>query len=40
MFMAEKKKLMCPECGSSNVRYVEKEGKVFCNECGEIFVKS
>ena len=29
----------CPECGSNNVRYEEKEDKLYCNDCGEIFAK-
>ncbi|MBS3121638.1 hypothetical protein J4434_02025 [Candidatus Woesearchaeota archaeon] len=27
----------CPECGSDNVKYMEKEDKLYCNDCGEIF---
>ena len=29
----------CPECGSSNVSYKEKEDKLYCNDCGEIFAE-
>ncbi|MBW2992930.1 hypothetical protein KY345_07000 [Candidatus Woesearchaeota archaeon] len=27
----------CPECGSSNIIYKEKEDKVICKDCGAIF---
>lgn len=26
--------IQCPGCGSSNVRYLEKEHKIVCNQCG------
>ncbi|MBI4453187.1 hypothetical protein HY636_00925 [Candidatus Woesearchaeota archaeon] len=36
--MATPSKLrQCPECGSDNVKYLEKEDKLYCNDCGEIF---
>ena len=27
----------CPECGSSNIVYKEKEDEIVCQECGAIF---
>ena len=27
----------CPECGSSNILYKEKESEIVCKDCGMIF---
>jgi ribosomal protein S27E len=27
----------CPDCGSTNIVYNDKENQVVCNECGTIF---
>lgn len=38
--MVKASKIMkCPECGSSNVKYVKAEDKLYCNDCGEIFAE-
>lgn len=29
----------CPSCGSDNVKYVEKDEELVCNDCGEVFAK-
>jgi transcription initiation factor TFIIIB Brf1 subunit/transcription initiation factor TFIIB len=27
----------CPDCGSTDIKYDDKEDEVICNECGLIF---
>ena len=29
----------CPACSSDNVKYVEKDDELVCNDCGEVFAR-
>ena len=27
----------CPACGSENIKYIEEDDQIVCNDCGEVF---
>ena len=33
------KQQICPECGSTNIRYNKEDDELVCNECGAIFAE-